>query len=110
MIRSASAKNTAAFKQPVQARRYQINLYDPHSDILGDDNPGPGEYNVVNSSLSNVKPSPMFIVGEVDRFGKPIRPKKKNEVTPGPGTYTMARGDERVPVSGAVFMSESERT
>ncbi|CAG9318947.1 unnamed protein product [Blepharisma stoltei] len=108
MIRSSSAQNTAAFKMPVQARRYQINLYDPHSDIITDDMPGPGEYSA-ETGMSNIKPSPMFIVGEVDRFGKPLRPRKKNDFMPGPGTYSMAKSDEKLPVSGAVFMSESER-
>ncbi len=51
----------------------------------------------------------MFIVGEVDRFGNALRPRKKNDFTPGPGTYTEQKIDEKIPVSGAVFMSESER-
>lgn len=108
MLRSSSAKNTAAFKMPVQARRYQINLYDPHSDIVTEDMPGPGEY-LVSSSQSQAKPSSMFVVGEVDRFGNPLRPKKKNDFTPGPGTYVEPHSQDKIPVSGAVFMSESER-
>ena len=47
---------------------------------------------------------------DVDRFGQPLRPKRAKSGVPGPGAYTVSgEKREKLPVSGAVFMSESKR-
>ena len=40
MIRSSSQELTRAFKQPLHARRFQVNLYDPHSQVAQEPPPG----------------------------------------------------------------------
>lgn len=109
LTRSKSAQLTSAFKQPVNAKRYQINLYDPHSNIAHEVTPGPGEYEQNNMPHSKFKPSSMFVVSECDRFGHTANPRKKSQPTPGPGSYHPKSAQDKVAVSGAVFMSESER-
>jgi hypothetical protein len=109
LTRSKSAQLTSAFKQPVNAKRYQVNLYDPHSNIAQEVTPGPGEYEQNNISNPRFKPSSMFVVSECDRFGNGANPRKKLQPTPGPGAYHPKSDQEKVAVSGAVFMSESER-
>jgi Sperm-tail PG-rich repeat len=107
LTRSTSTALSSAFKMPANARRHQINLYDPHASIPVGVTPGPGEY---YTSLKNDQPRPssMFASTEKDRFGQPVKPRV-TEVMPGPGHYAKPDAISKVPVSGAVFMSESER-
>ena len=97
------------FKNSVKARRYQINLYDPHSEVPRETSPGPGEYSVEETPKLTSKPSSMFTIGESDRFGSTKRIKRVTVNSPGPGTYYSVEEAERLPVSSSVFMSESER-
>ena len=107
LTRSSSTSLTSAFKMPTNARRHQINLYDPHAPALTGITPGPGDYNP-NSIGEPVRSSSMFIVSEKDRFGHAIKPRVV-DITPGPGYYGKNEHIEKTQVSGAVFMSESER-
>lgn len=107
LTRSSSAALSSAFKMPVNARRHQVNLYDPHSKVGEGTAPGPGDYNTEDKN-DVVRPSSMFAQSEKDRFGKATRPKVDSE-TPGPGQYVKPEGVPKAQVSGAVFMSESER-
>lgn len=50
----------------------------------------------------------MFLAKEVDRFGRPIRRRKK-EFLPGPGDYSFEKENKKSMVTGAVFSSESKR-
>jgi hypothetical protein len=51
----------------------------------------------------------MFSATDTDRFGGNINPKVAKR-RPAPGDYEYSfREDEKYPVSGAVFMSETER-
>ena len=50
----------------------------------------------------------MFASSEKNRFGEAVKPRV-SEYTPGPGEYSKAAVVEKAPVTGAVFMSESER-
>lgn len=109
LTRSKSVQLTSAFKQSVNAKRYQVNLYDPHSNITHEISPGPGDYDQASLRQPKSKASPMFVVSEFDRFGKTNNPRKKNSSTPGPGAYQPPSNQEKTAVSGAVFMSESER-
>lgn len=109
MIRSSSQELTRAFKQPLHARRFQVNLYDPHSQVAQEPTPGPGHY-LDQSSLDTHPVNASFPRPDVDRFGQPLRPKKTRNAVPGPGAYDLSRErKERLPVSGAAFMSESKR-
>lgn len=108
MVRSQSQGLTSAFKLPVHARRFQVNLYDPHSQVLEDSHPGPGYYD----------PEPEVLAGSsfshtgLDRFGKTAQPKAKRPATstPGPGAYEVVTiSEEKAPISGSAFMSESGR-
>lgn len=109
LTRSKSAQLTSAFKQSVNAKRYQVNLYDPHSNITHEITPGPGDYDQNLLAQTKSKTSSMFVVSEYDRFGNSDNPRKKNQATPGPGAYQPPGNQEKTAVSGAVFMSESER-
>ena len=52
----------------------------------------------------------MFIQAESDRFGKYGPPKDLKADQPGPGAYdAKIKEAAKLPVSGAVFMSEAER-
>lgn len=106
---SVGDKPSAAFKPPVRARRYPINLYDPHAPVPNETTPGPADYQSTTLPPINQKPSAQFIKNDMDRFGRQIKDKKPKEVLPGPGSYYLDVIKEKVPVSGAVFMSESNR-
>ena len=89
--------------------------------------PGPGEYDDVDAFdyMKNYKPdnalgSKAFIQDDHDKFGnnihKELNEELRDTVLPGPGAYEEIRegfGSDRVKekalVSGAVFLSESER-
>ena len=107
---SADKHPSAAFKMPVRARRCPINLYDPHASVPTEVSPGPGDY--YNTSLPPIthRPSPAFIRTDVDRFGGTSKERRNKDITPGPGAYYMYSVSEKNPVSGAVFMSESNRS
>ena len=107
LTRSASAALSSAFKLPVNARRHQINLYDPHSSLPSGVTPGPGDYNPVAKN-EYFRPSSMFATTEKDRFGRAAKPRVV-ETSPGPGYYTKNEVLTKAPVTGAVFMSEIER-
>jgi hypothetical protein len=101
----------ASFKQPSYLRRYQVNLYDPHAPIEQPKYPGPTQYNteVVNESQLNPVNQSMFSSTGNDRFGKQFR-SKVGRKRPAPGDYEYSfREEETLPVSGAVFMSETDR-
>ena len=120
LTRSSSAALTSVFKMPVNAKRYQGNLYDPHAPTVKVITPGPGEYNVEPSEavkstaigskdrFDAARPSSMFANNGKDRFGKSKLPKVVNSF-PAPGDYEPEYREGKVGVSGAVFMSESER-
>lgn len=109
MIRSSSQEFSRAFKHPVNARRFQVNLYDPHSQVAEEPSPGPGHYLEQNSFETHAVNS-SFPRSDVDRFGHPVRPKRARSGVPGPGAYDVnTNPKERLPVSGAAFMSESKR-
>ena len=107
LTRSSSSALTSAFKMPVNARRHQINVYDPHAGITSETTPGPGDYETSNKE-GGFRPSSMFASSEKNRFGEAVKPRV-SEYTPGPGEYSKAAVVEKAPVTGAVFMSESER-
>jgi len=102
------SKNSAAFCQPANAKRYPINLYDPHGKIADSVSPGPGEYEI-NKEKPKDKGSFMFIQGGNDRFGKPIEKRKHEIIVPGPGSYEPSESVLKFPASNAVFKDESER-
>jgi hypothetical protein len=109
MIRSNSQELTRAFKQPLHARRFQVNLYDPHSQVAEEPTPGPGHY-LDQSSMESHPVNASFPRPDVDRFGHLLRPKRARSGVPGPGAYEVTRElKERQPVCGAAFMSESKR-
>lgn len=109
MVRSQSQGLTSAFKLPVHARRFQVNLYDPHSQVLEDSRPGPGYYDP--EALAHSGSS--FSHNGLDRFGKTAhidKVKRPFTSTPGPGSYEIVQGSEdKAPISGSAFMSESGR-
>ena len=108
LVRSTSAQLTSAFKLSVKEKREQMNVYDPYQKIPPETNPGPGSYEPPQLFEERPGPSPVFIQGEVDRFGH--TGKTGTRVWPEPGSYSHVLEErEKVPVSGAVFMSESER-
>jgi len=111
LIRSSSQKLTSTFKKPVNGKRFKINLYDPHAPVLDEAVPGPGYYAQGNRSEQESL-SGSYSRSEVDRFGRSINPKKTKELSPGPGSYEILptlESKEKQLVSGAVFMSESQR-
>jgi len=106
--RSSSAQLSSYFQGSVNARRYQINLYDPTQPTVQESMPGPGHYKTETQKLPNRSSS--FFVSGIDRFGKALKQKKQPEERPGPGTYIKpSTTQEKFPVTGAVFMSETER-
>jgi hypothetical protein len=104
-----SDKPSAAFKMPVRARRYPINLYDPHAPVPNEITPGPADYQSSFLPPINQKGSSQFMKSDIDRFGAPVKEKKTKDMTPGPGAYYLETIQEKVQVSGSVFMSESNR-
>jgi hypothetical protein len=102
-------KPSPSFRLPVQARRYPINLYDPHAPVPMENTPGPGDYHNTSLPPLSSKPNGSFTKTDPDRFGNPSKFRKNKETTPGPGSYYSYSLKEKVSVSGAVFMSESER-
>ena len=111
LIRSSSQKLTSTFKKPVNGKRFKLNMYDPHAPVLDEGVPGPGYYipedNQERESL-NGSPSRR----EIDRFGGSVKPGKSKESSPGPGAYDARLPQvhkEKLLVSGAVFMSETQR-
>jgi Sperm-tail PG-rich repeat len=100
-------KTTSSFVIPSNRKREQINLYDPHAKPASLTTPGPGEYNETKN-ISN-KPSSMFSSNSLDRFGIPLR-RRKREIIPGPADYSLDKENTKNFVTGAVFMSESKRT
>lgn len=111
LIRSSSQKLTSTFKKPVNGKRFKINLYDPHAPVLDESVPGPGYY-VQGNRSEQESLSGSYSRSEIDRFGQSINPKKTKELSPGPGSYDIIPSldsKEKQLVSGAVFMSESQR-
>ena len=104
-----SDKPSAAFKMPVRARRYPINLYDPHAPVPNELSPGPADYQGAFLPPINSKTTSQVIKSDMDRFGKPVKEKKAKETTPGPGAYYLETIQEKTQVSGSVFISESSR-
>ena len=100
---------SAVFRMPARARRYPINLYDPHAAVPMENTPGPADYQNLTLPPISGKESASFVKGDCDRFGRPLNVKKGNEATPGPGSYYCYILKEKTKVAGAVFMSESER-
>ena len=110
LVRSTSAQLSSTFKLSVKEKREQLNVYDPYQQIPPETNPGPGSYDpprTFEEKLTQV-PTSVFIPSEMDRFGN--NPKSQLPVRPEPGSYSkVLEVREKLPVSGAVFMSESER-
>lgn len=106
---SIDSKPSPAFKMPVKARRYPINLYDPHAAVPIEISPGPADYQHPILPKINQKISSSFVRGDIDRFGMQTKVKKIHDFTPGPGAYYNLMAKDKSPVTGAVFMSESER-
>ena len=102
-------KPSPVFRMPARARRYPINLYDPHAAVPSDNTPGPADYNNVTLPPIINKVSAAFIQGDADRFGNPLKQKRNKDITPGPGSYYCYISKEKAQVTGAVFMSESNR-
>ena len=50
----------------------------------------------------------MFLATDIDRFGKPVRRRKK-DFLPGPGDYNLDKENQKSLVTGAAFASESKR-
>lgn len=109
MTRANSAAHSSVFKPPSNVKRHQVNLYDPHTRVEENIVPGPGEYDLPSAFKSIDSRVSVAKTADTSRFGDTLRPKKANTDVPGPGHYELIRPEERVPVSGAVFMSESER-
>lgn len=101
-----SGKLTSAFVIPSTRKREQINLYDPHAKPLQVTSPGPGDYSI--DVTKKDRPSSMFLSHDVDRFGKPIRTRKR-DIRPGPGEYSLDKENSKSLVTGAAFASESKR-
>ena len=109
MVRCKSQGLTSPFKLPVHARRFQINLYDPHAQVMEDAVPGPGYY-ATEESFDKTQVNASFTHAGLDRFGAPVKTRKKKDDLPGPGSYNLGgKTIEKVPINGAVFMSESDR-
>jgi hypothetical protein len=109
LTRASSAALTSVFMPPSNARRHQVNLYDPHNAVQISSIPGPGEYEAPTAFKSIDAQATLNKSIDSSRFGEQLRPKKTNTDVPGPGHYTLSKPQDKVPVSGAVFMSESER-
>lgn len=109
LVRSTSAQLTSAFKLSVKEKREQLNVYDPYQRIPPETNPGPGSYDRPSVFEDHPPgPSSFFIKSDLDRFGRSSKPNLR--AWPEPGSYSQGLEErDRVPVSGAVFMSESER-
>lgn len=106
MVRSNSQSLTSAFKTPVHARRFQVNLYDPHAQVLDDTRPGPGSY----SPETQLRPGASFSHNGLDRFGQATHAKRASLSAPGPGTYEVqSQPEQKIPVNGSAFMSEARR-
>ncbi|OMJ74870.1 hypothetical protein SteCoe_26123 [Stentor coeruleus] len=106
---NSDLKPSPAFRMPVKARRYPINLYDPHAPVPVDISPGPADYQHSVLPPINQKFTAPFAKGDADRFGIPVKIKRTKDLTPGPGAYYYDSSQDRLPVTGAVFMSESNR-
>lgn len=61
-------KGTVKLKPRLNLRKEKYNLYDPFGVGEAEMTPGPGEYEV-GVKKNRSKPDPMFVMGEVDRFG-----------------------------------------
>ena len=108
-IHSSSQKLTSAFKLPTHARRFQVNLYDPHAKVAEEAAPGPGYYSL-SSSMDRGSLNASFERSGLDRFGRPMKVKVSQFSVPGPGTYNLHPKDlEKSPVNSSAFMSESDR-
>jgi len=109
MTRANSASHSSVFKPPSNLKRHQVNMYDPSAKVEENVLPGPGDYELPSAFRSIDSRTSTLKTSDTSRFGEALRPKKANAEAPGPGTYELARVIEKSPVSGAVFMSESER-
>lgn len=104
---------TSSFKKPLHMRRYPVNLYDPHSQPSVENSPGPGKYGarLEYNERRTTQPSSMFAVSENDRFGSITRPRKKKNITPGPGAYAYTGGEgEWITGHKPAFLSDADRS
>lgn len=99
---------TSPFKLPLHPRRFQVNLYDPHTQVTEESFPGPGHYSLSSSFDKGAAAS--FEHQGLDRFGNSIGRTRPRDYCPGPGTYNLLpKLSTKAPIHGASFMSESQR-
>lgn len=109
LTRANSTVLKSVFMPPTNSKRHQVNLYDPHRPVNESPIPGPGEYELASVFKSFDGQSSSIKLNESSRFGESLRSKNSSFEVPGPGTYQLLKSQVKVPVSGASFMSESDR-
>lgn len=77
------------FKLPLNAKRFKVNLYEPHAEVEDGGFPGPGHYSL-DYKDKNTKFGSFHHKG-VERFGGTMKEKK---AFPGPGAYNI---DQKTP-------------
>ena len=111
LIHSSSQKLTSAFKKPANGKLPKANMYDPHAPVPDEITPGPGHYIQENYQRADSLIG-SYTRSELDRFGGTMHTRKAMEPSPGPGYYEAKLPlvhKEKLPVSGSVFMSETQR-
>lgn len=111
LIHSNSQKVTSAFKKPANGKLTKTNMYDPHAPVEDETVPGPGHYTQESYQRTDSLIG-SYTLSELDRFGGTIHTRKAKESSPGPGHYEAKLPlvhKEKLPVSGSVFMSETQR-
>jgi len=99
---------TSPFKMPLNPRRFQVNLYDPHTQVAEESFPGPGHYSLSSSFDKGATVS--FQHPGIDRFGNPVARTRPKDYRPGPGAYNLLpQLPAKAPINGSSFMSESHR-
>eukprot|EP00347_Sterkiella_histriomuscorum_P014154 403361955 len=111
------------FRMPLPKKIVPVNIYDPHAPV--EDKrfkgaPGPGKYNIptqfvkeeeVNDSNKYfyTDKGKLYADNNLDRFGKPIMPRRPRDLVPGPGEYNITpRGgnDDQVVITKGGYISQ----
>ncbi|CDW91055.1 UNKNOWN [Stylonychia lemnae] len=95
---------TKPFKLPIPKKIIQVNIYDPHSapeDKKYKGAPGPGKYDIPTQFLGEQEvedkskaffknQGKIYVENNLDRFGRPVMPRKPKDLVPGPGQYEIS--------------------
>ena len=102
-VQKSNSALTSTFKASVSTRRFQVNVYDPHSKPVEDVSPGPGSYEISRELNASWMPSAVF-ASQDTRF------TTNGDQKPDPGTYDVTpKLLEKEAASGAVFKSDTQR-